>query len=384
MHQQLCGHPDHADASRTRRQSRAKYGDYTLDCFRRHAGFQAHLLRRALQPGPDCRHVQHREQDERVRRQSAVQQCRAAHCGLRPAPVSIRDEAELVKQPTFASVVCRLRSTALRSRALRYVSRFPSLQLLKPCGLETLRQGSAVRRSVLHFAFTHPWRLPGVRSPMPETEMPTTRTRVVRESDRAVYDREPVYRILDEGFLCHVGFAVDGQPFVIPTSYGRKEASLYIHGSAASRMLRQMKEGVAVCITVTLLDGLVLARSVFNHSMNYRSVVILGVAQLVDDPAEKLAALRALSEHIIPGRWEDSRQPNDKELKATSVLRLPITEFSAKVRVGPAVDDEEDYSFPTWAGVIPLDMTVGTPIRDERCERELPGYLKEYSRTRKL
>jgi len=219
---------------------------------------------------------------------------------------------------------------------------------------------------------------------MPETEMPTTRTRVVRESDRAVYDREPVYRILDEGFLCHVGFAVDGQPFVIPTSYGRKEASLYIHGSAASRMLRQMKEGVAVCITVTLLDGLVLARSVFNHSMNYRSVVILGTATLVDDPEEKLAALRILSEHILPGRWDDSRQPNERELKATSVLRLPIEEFSAKVRQGPVVDDEEDYSFPTWAGVVPLEMKWGPPLDDARLLPNLtaPEYARNYSRRR--
>lgn len=212
--------------------------------------------------------------------------------------------------------------------------------------------------------------------------MPTTRTRVVRESDRAVYDREPVYRILDEGFLCHVGFAVDGQPFVIPTSYGRKEASLYIHGSAASRMLRQMKEGVAVCITVTLLDGLVLARSVFNHSMNYRSVVILGTATLVDDPEEKLAALRILSEHILPGRWDDSRQPNERELKATSVLRVPIEEFSAKVRQGPPLDDEPDYSFPTWAGVVPLEVKVGVPIDDERLlpGKEVPEYVRKYSR----
>ena len=143
-----------------------------------------------------------------------------------------------------------------------------------------------------------------------------------------------------------MGFVVDGQPFVIPTSYGRSGANLYIHGSAASRMLRQMKESVPVCITVTLIDGLVLARSVFNHSMNYRSVVILGEATLVDEPAEKLEALRLLSEHILPGRWEDSRKPNERELKTTSVLRLPIEEFSAKVRMGPAVDDEEDYSFP--------------------------------------
>jgi len=205
----------------------------------------------------------------------------------------------------------------------------------------------------------------------------------VREPQRAIYDRDIINQILDEAFLCHVGFAVDGQPYVIPTSYGRNGDVLYIHGSVASRMLRNLDQGVPVCITVTLLDGLVVARSVFNHSMNYRSVLILGTATLVDDPAEKLAALRALSEHIIPGRWDDARQPNEKELKQTSVLRLPITEFSAKVRVGPAVDDEEDYAFPTWAGVIPLEMTVGAAIRDDRCEQELPAYLKSYTRQRK-
>ncbi len=223
---------------------------------------------------------------------------------------------------------------------------------------------------------------------MSETQMPTARTRLVREADRAVYDREAVYRILDEGFLCHAGFVVDGQPFVIPTSYGRRDASLYIHGSAASRMLRQMQmpmnDGAPVCITVTLLDGLVLARSVFNHSMNYRSVVILGKATLVDDREEKLAALRILSEHILPGRWDDSRQPNERELKATSVLRVPIEEFSAKVRVGPPIDDEEDYAFPTWAGVVPLEMVAGKPIDDARL---LPGqsvreYARDYTRKR--
>jgi len=219
---------------------------------------------------------------------------------------------------------------------------------------------------------------------MSEIQVPTQRTRVVREPDRAVYDREAAYRILDEGVICHVGFAVDGQPFVIPTSYGRKDASLYIHGSAASRMLRQLKEAVPVCVTVTLLDGLVLARSVFNHSMNYRSVVVLGKATLVDDPKEKLAALRTLSEHILPGRWEDARQPNERELKATSVLRLPIEEFSAKVRTGPPIDDEEDYSFPTWAGVIPLTLTVGAAIDDPRLDsaRALPQYVRNYARNR--
>jgi nitroimidazol reductase NimA-like FMN-containing flavoprotein (pyridoxamine 5'-phosphate oxidase superfamily) len=213
---------------------------------------------------------------------------------------------------------------------------------------------------------------------------PTPRTRLVREAERAVYDREAAYRILDEGFLCHVGFVVDGQPFVIPTSYGRKDDSLYIHGSAASRMLRQMKESVPVCITVTLLDGLVLARSIFNHSMNYRSVVILGKATLVDQPEEKLEALRLLSEHIIPGRWNDVRQPSEKELKATSVLRLPIEEFSAKVRSGPAIDDEEDYSFPTWAGVVPLEMKTGEPIPDARllAGQNTPEYAINYRRER--
>jgi nitroimidazol reductase NimA-like FMN-containing flavoprotein (pyridoxamine 5'-phosphate oxidase superfamily) len=213
---------------------------------------------------------------------------------------------------------------------------------------------------------------------------PTPRTRVVREPQRAVYDRDAVNLILDEAFLCHVGFVVDGQPFVIPTSYARDGNVLYIHGSAASRMLRNLDQGVPVCITVTLLDGLVLARSVFNHSMNYRSVVILGTATLVADPAEKLAALRALSEHIIPNRWDNVRQPNEKELKATSVLRLPINEYSAKVRVGPPVDDEEDYEFPTWAGVIPLEMETGQAIRDDRSHQELPTYLKNYARRKQL
>jgi uncharacterized protein len=218
---------------------------------------------------------------------------------------------------------------------------------------------------------------------MSEAQMPTARTRVVREADRAVYDRETIYRILDEGFLCHVGFMVDAQPFVIPTSYGRKDASLYIHGSAASRMLRQMKDGVAVCVTVTLLDGLVLARSVFNHSMNYRSVVILGRATLVDNQEEKLAALRVLSEQIIRGRWNDARQPNERELKATSVLRVPIEEFSAKVRTGPPIDDAEDYSFPTWAGVVPLELRAGTPIDDPQLDRgrPVPDYARNYQRS---
>ena len=217
---------------------------------------------------------------------------------------------------------------------------------------------------------------------MSEIPAPSARTRVIREPHRGVYDRETAYQILDQGFICHVGFAVDGQPFVIPTAYGRSGDNLYIHGSAASRMLRHLDKGVPFCLTVTLLDGLVLARSVFNHSMNYRSVVALGTATAVEDRTEKLAALQAIAEHILPGRWADSRQPSDKELKATLVLRLPINEFSAKVRTGPPIDDEEDYSFPTWAGVIPLEMVALAPIADERCDPTLPvpAYAREYSR----
>jgi len=219
---------------------------------------------------------------------------------------------------------------------------------------------------------------------MAQPSAPSVRTRLVREADRAVYDRAAAYKILDEGFICHVGFVADGQPFVIPTGYGRSGDNLYIHGSAASRMLRGLDAGVAVCITVTLLDGLVLARSIFNHSMNYRSVVILGTAVTVNDAKEKLEALRLLSEHILPGRWVESRQPNEKELKATLVLRLPIEEFSAKVRQGPPVDDEADYSFPTWAGVIPLEMVAGKPIPDPGLDppREVPEYASQYSRKR--
>jgi nitroimidazol reductase NimA-like FMN-containing flavoprotein (pyridoxamine 5'-phosphate oxidase superfamily) len=208
------------------------------------------------------------------------------------------------------------------------------------------------------------------------------RTRVVREPMRGVYDREAINQILDEGFICHIGFVQNGQPFVIPTAYGRSGNVLYMHGSAASRMLRQLRTGLPVCVTVTLLDGLVIARSVFNHSMNYRSVVILGTATAVEDPAEKLEALRRLSEHIIPGRWADARLPNEQELKATTVMRLPIEEFSAKVRQGPPVDDEEDYAFPTWAGVLPLPVVPGEPIPDARLDAKqaIPSYLRHYRR----
>ena len=210
----------------------------------------------------------------------------------------------------------------------------------------------------------------------------TDRTRVIREANRAVYDRDAIYKILDEGFVCHVGFALEGQPFVIPTMYARVGDWLYFHGSAASRMLGGASSGQPVCITVTLLDGLVLARSVFNHSMNYRSVVALGQAVLVDDPAEKLAALEAFTQKLIPGRWSDARQPNGKELKATSVLKLPLNEVCAKVRTGDVEDDSDDYALRVWAGVIPLRLIADPPIRDARCEASIPtpAYAANYRR----
>ena len=217
---------------------------------------------------------------------------------------------------------------------------------------------------------------------MPEMIPPTERTRVVRESQRGAYDREAIYAILDEGFVCHVGFSVDGQPYVIPTLFARIGDEIYFHGSAASRMLRNISGGIPVCVTVTLTDGFVLARSVFNHSMNYRSVVALGAATLVDSPAEKLEALHAFTEKILPGRWEDARQPNEKELKATSILKLPLTEISAKVRSGPVLDDEEDYALPVWAGIEPLHLQAAAPIRDERCDPAIPtpAYAANYRR----
>lgn len=210
----------------------------------------------------------------------------------------------------------------------------------------------------------------------------TKRTRVVRLPKRGKYDLDTINEILDSCFLCHVGFVVDSQPYVIPTGYGRVGEDLYIHGSAASRMLRNLAGGIDVCVTATILDGLVLARSAFHHSMNYRSVVVLGKAELVTDPDEKDKALFAISEQIIPGRWAEVREPSDVELKATSVLRLPISEASAKIRTGGPVDDEEDYSMNIWAGVVPITMMSGEPISDERLvvDIEVPEYVKNYKR----
>jgi uncharacterized protein len=207
---------------------------------------------------------------------------------------------------------------------------------------------------------------------MPDKFPATERTRLVREAHRAVYDRDALYKVLDEGLVCHVGFTIEGQPFVNPTMFARIGDFIYFHGSAASRMLRGLGSGLPVCITVTLSDGLVLARSVFNHSMNYRSVVALGQATRIDDPAEKLGALQAFTEKLLPGRWSDARQPNEKELKATSILKLRLTEVSAKIRSGAVEDDEEDYAFPVWAGIIPLQLIAGAPERDSRCDPAIP------------
>ncbi len=210
----------------------------------------------------------------------------------------------------------------------------------------------------------------------------TARTTLKRLPYRGSHDRELINQILDEGFVCHVGFAVDGQPFVIPTGYARIGDKLFIHGSQASRMLRTLGKGIEVCLTVTLIDGLVLARSAFHHSMNYRSVVIFGRARMIDDSEEKSAALRALSEHMIPGRWDDVREPSERELQLTTVLSLPLNEASAKVRTGPPLDDEEDYGLPIWAGVIPLRMVADAPIGDTRLPTNVdaPRYALDYER----
>jgi len=210
----------------------------------------------------------------------------------------------------------------------------------------------------------------------------TDRTKLKRLPKRGHFDRETVDSILDEGFICHVGFVLDGQPFVIPTGYARAGDKLYIHGSQASRMLRNLASGLDVCVTVTLLDGLVLARSAFHHSMNYRSVLVFGRATIVDEPSEKMAALLALSEHIIRGRWADVREPNDQEMKQTTVLCLPLEEASAKIRTGPPLDDEEDYALPIWAGVVPLKLVAGEPVKDPLLTAEvpIPDYAANYKR----
>ena len=216
----------------------------------------------------------------------------------------------------------------------------------------------------------------GVAPPSPRTK--------VRKSERAVYEKAAIAAILDEALMCHVGFAVGDQPYVIPTIHARVEDRLYVHGAPATRMLRVMRGGTPVCVTVTLLDGLVMARSAFHHSMNYRSVVVLGNATVVEDPDEKLAALRAIVEHIASGRWVDCRRPNPKEFAQTQVLSVPISEASAKVRTGPPIDDDADHDLDVWAGVIPLKLVASSPVPDPllRPGQTAPGYAIHYERSR--
>jgi uncharacterized protein len=208
------------------------------------------------------------------------------------------------------------------------------------------------------------------------------RTTVKRLPQRADYDRATIEAILDEGLVCHLGFAVEGQPYVLPTVYGRVGEEIYVHGSAASRMLRTLAGGVNVCLTVTLLDGLVLARSAFHHSVNYRSVVVLGRARALLDPREKTVALRAVVDHVVAGRWDAARPPTPQELKATTVLALALDEASAKLRSGGPIDDEEDYALPVWAGHLPLTLTAGEPVPDGRLVAGLapPPTLLRYRR----
>jgi nitroimidazol reductase NimA-like FMN-containing flavoprotein (pyridoxamine 5'-phosphate oxidase superfamily) len=208
----------------------------------------------------------------------------------------------------------------------------------------------------------------------------TNRTKLRRIPDRGSHDWATIAQILDAGFLAHVGFCLDGQPFVIPTLYGRDGERLYLHGSAASRMLRELETGVAACVTVTLLDGLVLSRSAFDHSMNYRCVVAFGTSRKIADPEQKVKSLRVISEHLIAGRWADVRGPSEKELKATTVLEFSIEEASSKVRSGPLPDDESDYGLPVWAGVLPLEIKSRPPIPDDKLVEAitLPDYVRRY------
>jgi nitroimidazol reductase NimA-like FMN-containing flavoprotein (pyridoxamine 5'-phosphate oxidase superfamily) len=198
-----------------------------------------------------------------------------------------------------------------------------------------------------------------------------------RLPNRGSHQLETIHAILDATFLAHVGFNVDGQPFVIPTLYGRAGDKLYLHGSAASRMLRNLATGVSACVTVTLVDGLVLARSAFHHSMNYRSVVAFGTARKIDRPEEQLTALRVISEHVMTGRWNDVRGPSAKELKATAVLEFSIDEASAKIRTGPPIDEADDYLLPVWAGVLPFQLEAQTPVPDSRLtdDTDMPEYV---------
>lgn len=210
----------------------------------------------------------------------------------------------------------------------------------------------------------------------------TEKTKVKRLPKRGIYDFESIVKILDDSFVCHIGFVIDEQPFVIPTCYGRKEDKIYFHGSVGSRMLKHLKTGSGICVTVTNIDGIVLARSAFHHSINYRSVVIFGKADEITETVEKTNALKIISEHILTGRWNDIRKPNEKELRQTSVFSLKLDEASAKVREGGPVDEKDDMDLNIWAGVLPLETFAKHPVADETLKENisLPEYLKVYKR----
>ena len=212
----------------------------------------------------------------------------------------------------------------------------------------------------------------------------TEQNTVIRVPDRGAYDRKTIYQIIDEALICHVGLVQHEQPFVIPTLHARHDDHILLHGATTSRLIKHVQAGNAVCLTMTLVDGIVLARSVFHHSINYRSVVLFGHGTLVESDQEKLHALQCFTERLIPGRWQDARQPNQKELKATSVVSVPIDSASAKVRVGPAVDDEEDLQLPVWAGVLPIRQQIGPPQRDPELPAAVsqPEYIKNYIKSR--
>jgi nitroimidazol reductase NimA-like FMN-containing flavoprotein (pyridoxamine 5'-phosphate oxidase superfamily) len=218
---------------------------------------------------------------------------------------------------------------------------------------------------------------------MPEFPI-TERSRIRRVPKRGQYDRDTIYRILDEGLLCHVGLVEEHQPVVIPMNYARWDDALILHGATASRLLKYVQAGHPACVTVTLLDGLVLARSVYHHSMNYRSVVVFGRGRLIEAEKEKLAALEVLTEHILRGRWQDARKPNRQELDATAVVSIAIESASAKVRTGPPADDEDDYQLPVWAGVLPIQQQALTPVSDPRLRKDIsvPPSVSNYRRMR--
>lgn len=212
----------------------------------------------------------------------------------------------------------------------------------------------------------------------------TGRSQMKRLPKRGIYDRETIHQILDEALICHVGFVEGGQPYVIPINFARMGDTIVLHGARASRLLKHIEVGNPVCVTATIVDGLVLARSVFHHSVNYRSVVLFGRGHPVEDETEKLAALEAITEHLIPGRWRETRLPSRKEMNATRVVSIRIDEASAKIRTGPPVDEEADYALGVWAGLLPLQEMSLPPIRDEHLPEniKLPQYVRKYSRKR--